>query len=143
MRKASNQAQKFVERRVAYFPGCISREFSSGTLIEDCVENVDESHLDFNVDNGKTLGFRGDNKMRYAEVVSGGEGMTMMVRISGGRRAVIENTFMIFKNRDCNYPIRGVPDYITGVSYRTGPKRWIDRLVIVEWLRDRREISPL
>lgn len=45
------------------------------------VENAEETHFAINVDNGRTLGFYGDNEMRWADVVSGGEIMTMVVRI--------------------------------------------------------------
>ena len=51
--------------------------------------------------------------------------------------------FLIFKNKDSNYPIRGVPDDVPGVSYKTGPKGWIDRRVMNVWLRERRAIAPL
>ena len=36
------------------------------------------------MDNGKTLGFRGDDNVKYADVVSAGVGMTMVVRLTGG-----------------------------------------------------------
>ena len=42
-----------------------------------------------NLDNSHTLGFRGDTTMKYAEVVSGGDSMTMVIRISGGHRSMI------------------------------------------------------
>eukprot|EP00171_Calliarthron_tuberculosum_P003820 IDg3820t1 len=45
--------------------------------------------------------------------------MTMVVRLSGGRDARIEEPFFIFKNKDRSYPIRGVPDNVDGISYRT------------------------
>lgn len=139
----SPKSQEQIERRVSFFLGCVARELSSGLLNECDVENADETHFIINVDNGKTLGFKGDVEVRYADVVSGGEGMTMMVRISGGSQAVVENPFMIFKNQNCSYPIRGVSDDVPGVSYRTGAKGWIDRRVMVEWLCEKRAISPL
>ena len=48
------------------------------------MENVDETHFVVNLDNGHTLGFRGDTTVKYVEVVSGGESMMMVIRISGG-----------------------------------------------------------
>ncbi len=45
------------------------------------------------MDNGRTLGFAGDDNVKYADVVSGGEGITMTVRVTGGKRAQIENAF--------------------------------------------------
>ena len=50
------------------------------------MENIDETHFVINLDNGRTLGFRGDTTVKYAEVVSGGESMTMVIRISGRHR---------------------------------------------------------
>jgi hypothetical protein len=47
------------------------------------MENIDETHFVVNLDNGHTLGFQGDTSVTYAEVVSGGDSMTMVVRISG------------------------------------------------------------
>ena len=45
---------------------------------------------------------------------------------------------IIFKNQDCSYPIRGVPDDVNGTCYRTGPKGWMDRWIFVEWLNEQR-----
>ena len=64
------------------------------------MSNLDETHFMINMDNGKTLWFSGDQKIGYADVTSGGEGMTMVVRLSGGPCARIEEPFMIFKNKD-------------------------------------------
>jgi DDE superfamily endonuclease len=90
------------------------------------------------MDNGRTLGFRGDNTVKYADVVSGGMGMTMVVRITGGPRAMICPPFMIFQNENCSYPIRGVPDNVSGVSYRTAKKGFMTRDVWLQWLKERR-----
>ena len=49
------------------------------------MDNLDETHFVINMDNGRTLGFRGDSTIRYVEVVSGGDSMAMVVRISQGR----------------------------------------------------------
>lgn len=45
---------------------------------------MDETHLVVNVENGLTLAFHGDENVKYADVVSGGQSMTMMVVITGG-----------------------------------------------------------
>jgi len=89
------------------------------------------------------LGSEETNISHVKYVTSGGEGMTMMGRISGGSASRIELPFMILKNRDCNYPIRGVPDNIPGVCYRTGPKGWIDRRVMKLWVQERRTMPLL
>lgn len=92
------------------------------------------------MDNGKTLGFKGDKEVRYADVCSGGESMTMVLRLSVRG---IEIPFMIFQNKGRNYPIRGVPDDVPGVIYRTGPKGWMDRKVMVMYLEEPHNLQPL
>ena len=139
----SPEAQAQIERRFSYTLGCIARAIQSGSIDDNDIENADETHFMINFDNGYTLGFRGDETVKYADVTSGGEGMTMMMRISGGTKSYIENPFMLFKNKDCSYPVRGIPDDVPGVCYRTGPKGWIDSRVMVEWVCERRALSPL
>ncbi len=53
------------------------------------------THFIVNMDNGKTLCFRGEEMAKYSEVVSGGQGMTLVVRITGGPDGRIEVPFMI------------------------------------------------
>ena len=86
---------------------------------EDLIENADETHFIINCDNGRTLGFKGDEHVKYADVVSAGVGMTMVVKVSGGQGAKIIAPFMIFQNDGCRYLIHEVPDNIHGVSYRS------------------------
>jgi hypothetical protein len=114
----------------------------SGELDENLIENVDETHFIVNMDNGRTLGFKGDTNVKYADVVSGGEGMTMIIRISGGISSRIEAPMVIFKNKDRKYPIQGVPDNIAGVSYRTGPKGWNDKKLFPTWFAEPRAYLP-
>ena len=114
-----------------------------GKVDEDDSGNADETHFIINVDNGKTLGFVGSGEVKYANVVSGGESFTMMVRLSGGRDACIEPPFLVFTNKKRSYPIRGTPDDVAGVAYRTGPKGWMDTQVLSQWLSEERVIKPL
>lgn len=67
----------------------------------------------------------------------------MMVRLSGGRDARIEPQFLVFTNRDRNYPIRCVPDNFDGVSYRTGTKGWMDTRVMTECLKEKKLMRDL
>ena len=82
--QVSPEGQEKIDRGVAYFLGTIAKEFQSGQLDECNVDNADETHFLINMDNGRTLGFRGDEHVKCADVTCGGEGMTMMVRLSGG-----------------------------------------------------------
>ena len=80
---------------------------------------MNETHFILNMDNGKTLGFRGDDDVKYMGVVSEGIPMTMVVHITEEPWATIEVPFMIIQNYECNYPIRGLPDNMPGVCYHT------------------------
>lgn len=72
--------------------------------------------------------------MKHADVVSGGEEFALLVWLTGSRDSHIGDLFMIFKNPDCNYPIRNMPDTVVGVDYRSGKEGRMDRRVITEWL---------
>lgn len=61
----------------------------------------------------------------------------MLVRLSGGKDARIEPPLLIFKDKDRTYPIRGVPDTVPGVAYRTAPKVWMDQSIMGEWLKEK------
>jgi len=139
----SAEKQLQIERSVAFHLGELKRGFESGILIEDKIENADETHFVFNMDNGKTLGLRGDTSVKYADVTSGGESITMMVRISGGRHAAVQPPFLIFKNAMRSHPVRGVPDDVPGACYRTSPKAWMDGTVWRQWLKEPRAIKTL
>lgn len=80
--------------------------------------------------------------IKYAYFVSNGEGLTLFVRLSGGLDALIEPPFMVFLNKGSN-PIRGVPDDVKGVAYRTGPNGWMNRKFVPQWLSEQRVIRRL
>ncbi len=75
-----------------------------------------------NMDNGSTLGFAGDDNVKYADVVIGGEGITMIGRLTGRKRAQNETPFLIFINRSRNYPVRNLPDDVPGAAREHPPK---------------------
>ncbi|KAE9020205.1 hypothetical protein PR003_g10714 [Phytophthora rubi] len=97
-RQVSPEKQAKIEREVASHLGQLKRDFDGGKLDENTVENIDETHFVIDFDNGKTLGFAGEKQVKYANVVSGGEGMTMDVRISGGASGYIYSPLMIVTN---------------------------------------------
>ncbi len=90
------------------------------------------------MENGKTLGFRGDNDVKYADVVSNGMGMTLMIRLTGGPHARICNPCVIFQNASESYPIRGIPDDVPGVYYRTAKKGFITQKLWAQYLQEPR-----
>jgi hypothetical protein len=109
-----------------------------GEYNENYIENVDEMHFVMNTDNGKTLGFRGDQVVKYVDVVSGGGTMTMVVCITGGIWVAIMAPMINFTNQMRHYPICGVEDNILGVCYRTGPKCWMDMELFSQYFAEPR-----
>jgi hypothetical protein len=81
----------------------LQKGFQIGIFDENLIKNIDETHFVINMDNGRTLGFRGDITVKYADVISSGDSMTMVVRISGGRRSLIEAPMFIFTNGNNRY----------------------------------------
>lgn len=81
------------------------------------MENADPTHFVFNIDKAKTLEFIGDKQVRRANVVSGGEAMKMMVRISGKHKAQTNPYMIVLKNATRSYPIQGLPDKVPRVYY--------------------------
>lgn len=71
------------------------------------------------------------------------EGFKMFVRLSGGRDFLIEAHFMVIRNKDRHYPILSLPDDVNGVSYRTGPRGWMDTRIISRWILEERVMRPL
>lgn len=67
----------------------------------------------------------------------------MIVRLSRGWNAQIEPLFLVFTNKERNYPILGVPDSSPEVAYRTRPKGWIDTVGILFSLSETLAISVL
>lgn len=62
----SQERQDHLEKEIAHHLGLVGREFQCGSINEDMVVNWDEPHFVINMDNGKMLGFRGDNDVKYA-----------------------------------------------------------------------------
>ena len=81
------------------------------------VENMDEAHFIFNMNNHKTLGFRRSKKVNYADVVGGCDWFTMVLRLKGGVDGKLMQPFLIFKNRDRNYSMMNLPDNVV-VNHR-------------------------
>lgn len=55
--------------------------------------NADETHLLFNMYNECRLGITGGIEVNYADLLSGGRGMTILIRLQGGRDAQISAFF--------------------------------------------------
>lgn len=114
------------EKDVAAHLRKFSRKLSFGLWDEEDIGNAHETHFVINVDKGKKPGFGADKQVKYGDVVSGSEGFTMMVRLNDGLPRRTASPFLIFRNKDCNYPVRSVPDSKDELAHRTGPMGWID-----------------
>ena len=102
------------------------------------MENIDEIHFVINLDNKRTLGFWGDTSVKYIKVVSGRDSMTMVVRISWGRRYMIEAPILMFTSTHSSYHIRRLEDTIPGITYRTGPKGWMNQSIFPNYFNEPR-----
>lgn len=89
------------------------------------------------------MGLCDDDKVRYVDVKSDRKGFTMPGRLLSGPSAIIEPLLIIFYISDTIYSIRGVPDNITGVEYRTRQKLWMGVKKMTEWMNEPCVIKPL
>lgn len=111
----SARYEELLDRRIAYYLGELQRRFLEGGLDEDTIENMDETHLFFDNDDLISYGRKGQ-EVKYLDVVSGSEGTTLALRLTGGRNAKLMNPYIIFKNADASYPIQGCADIIPNCS---------------------------
>ena len=125
-----------------YHLGVLKRGFETRLFDENLMENIDEMHFVVNMDNGRTLGFWADISVKCAEVVSDGDLMTIVVRISGGRRSMIEAPMLIFTNPNNSYLIQGLYDNTPGVSYRIGSKGWMDQGLFADFFQEPCAFQP-
>ena len=87
---------------MTYHLGVPQRGFQSGIFDENLKKNLDETHFTINMDNGHILGFIGDTIIKYANVVTGRDTMTMIIRLLGGCRSMVEAPMLIFTNGNNN-----------------------------------------
>ena len=80
MRKPNVRPTKIeeLEKATSRHLGKLNKSFDSGELQEDYLVNADETHFIIHFDNGKTLGIPGDTEVRYADVTSGEEGLSLI-----------------------------------------------------------------
>lgn len=133
---------QYYNKRMAYMLGNIKRDYDNGMQEED-VENLDETHMVFDMDNGRVLDYSGSKRITYAEISSAGQGFTVVVRITGANGGRIETPMVIFQNALRSYPIAGCPDNIDGVCYRSSPKGWMDKDLFGEYFTESRTITAL
>ena len=140
----SSEREILLEKTVAYDMEVLQRRLESGLLIEDKIENADETHIIFNIGIGKTQGFVGHKHVEYADVVSAGDPLTMMVCLPGERHSQMFPPMIVFESQKHSNPTRGVPDDVPGGCYRSSPPAWIDGCGIIPLrpeLSERRRLS--
>lgn len=71
-------------------------------------------------------------------MVSGGIGIIMVIKVTGGARTKIGIPFLIFQNAASSYPIRGVLDNFPGVCYRTAKKGFVIGELLTEYYKEKR-----
>ena len=67
----SAEKSKHIRKSIAYHLGTLKRGFESGNLDQDALENAEETHFIFNMDNGRTIGLRETEHVKYADVFFG------------------------------------------------------------------------
>ena len=139
----SPEKQERIDKSIAYHLGQLKRGFKNKELEEDGVQNADETHFVIHMHKERAIGLKGERNFRYADVTGGSEHITVMVRPTGGWDSKIEVPFAIFRNPSRSYPIRGVPDTVPSVCYRSGVRGWMDNRVFYEWLEEPRTIQKL
>lgn len=134
-----SEKKKCIEKTIAFSLRKLKREFGSGVLDENCITKADETHFVLIW----TVAKHWDLLVTIADIVSGGEFITRMICISGGVNAMVHPPMLIFKNASRSHPIRGVPNDIPGVCYRTSPKAWMDSSTWILELSELRAIQTL
>lgn len=66
---------EFIDQRVKNIIKVVATNFSDGSLREEDVENADETNFIIKIDDGHTLVLRGDDEVRYDNLVSGRKGI--------------------------------------------------------------------
>lgn len=73
------QKEEHINKFAAFHLGELYCGFASGKIDENLIENTHETNFVTGMDNKRTLGEQSNTDIKYAGVVSGGVGMTMIV----------------------------------------------------------------
>ena len=90
------EKERQIEMNSTYHLGILQRRFQSGIFNKNLMENLDEIDFTRNMNNGRTLGFRENTIIKYTDVVASGHIITIVIRISGGPRSMVEAPMLIF-----------------------------------------------
>lgn len=89
-----------IERKDADHLGNMKGSFQSVEIDGDDFKNADETNVVFNMGNGNAMGFFGHDEVKYTDYVSGIDGSTMFLRLSGGINSRTEKPFIVLKNEN-------------------------------------------
>ncbi len=118
----SVQHTEWTQELIAYHLGDLQRKFGDGILTHGLVDNMDENHFWYDMDDAVVLARKGSDLIKYKDAFQGDKGMTMVFRVTGGVHAKLHDPFFIFENSMANYPIQRTPDNVPVCSYRTQRK---------------------
>lgn len=65
-----------------YHLGCLNHTFQYGEINGDEFENADETQFVFSIDNNKNLGYINKNDVKYADIVSSDDPITVVMRLT-------------------------------------------------------------
>lgn len=119
-----------------YHMRTLCRKFLSEEVQEDMCKDIDKMHFVINMDNGRTLRFYDDKKVKDTNMVLGGMGMIMVVKVSRGVHGKISTPFMIFQNSFNSHPIQNLPNNVSNVCYCTTRKGVMTRDVRTQYYMD-------
>lgn len=139
----SPEKQLFIEKSIAYHSRVLKRKFRRGIFDKDLIENAAETQFFINIEDGKTIGFIEDSHLNYADVFSAGKAMTMIMQIPEGSAAAFQTCVLILMFPSRLYSLRGVPDTVSGVCYRSLQKAWMDPTFWNAWLNERLAVGSL
>lgn len=91
----SSECQPKKDHEVSYHLGDLKRRFElTGTLKEENIVSTDETHFFYDQDSHRLLRVKGDTNVNYLDVLSDTEGLTVVLRICGGKDAKVEEAFL-------------------------------------------------
>lgn len=134
--------REIIHRKVAFHLGRLCQDFKTGRIHDNDIWHGDEKRLVIHLRLSTMLVFRGEKEVN-ADVVSGDDGITLLVALNGGFDARLTPSSTDFKNEYRLYPIRNVEDDVPGVSYRSSAKGGMDAYIFDKWLDESRIFKAL
>ena len=112
------EKKETIYREVAYHPGVLCRHFTSCEPSKDNFYNSDETHIQNDFFHNRTQTIKGDENIRFSNVLSGEDGMNLIVMLRGCPNiSFCLSILPFFKKTNGYYPISGVPGDNLGIIY--------------------------